>query len=248
MEYGVFARRKIARREKVQGLDGYFAPAVEGAPTFSIFGSEKGVEKILLGPASFVNHSCEPNAIFACGGPTKSNTILRIETLREIKEGEEFFVKYGMGYFGVNNTECRCNPCMEELFRPPVPTSQASSSTSTLLPSTSISLPISSSTSVVSAVSSPPLLIQTVMPLSPSSSSVPSSVLSSDFSPQKQSISQRPVPCSPAAVSIANSDKQGKKTKYDEVTQCLICEKTAKRFDRHLQSCHPELTSEDCQI
>ena len=134
------------------------------------------------------------------------------------------------------------------MFRPPVPTSQASSSTSTLLPSTSISLPISSSTSVVSAVSSPPLLIQTIMPLSPSSSSVPSSVLSSDFSPQKQSISQRPVPCSPAAVSIANSDKQGKKTKYDEVTQCLICEKTAKRFDRHLQSCHPELTSEDCQI
>ena len=113
VEYGVFARRKIARREKIQGLDGYFAPAVEGAPTFSIFGSEKGVEKIMLGPASFVNHSCEPNAIFACGGPTKSNTILRIETLREIKEGEEIFVNYGMGYFGLNNTECRCNPCME---------------------------------------------------------------------------------------------------------------------------------------
>ena len=153
-------------------------------------------------------------------------------------------MSHGVGYFGLNNTECRCNPCMEALFRPPVPPSQPSSSTSTLLPSTSSSQPTSSSTSVVSAVSSPPMPIQTTVPLSPSSSSVQSS----DFPPQQQSISQRPVPRSPAAVPNAKSDKQGKKTKYEGVTLCLKCVQFAERFDRHLQSCHPELTSEECPI
>ena len=90
VEYGVFARRKIARREKIQGLDGYFAPAIEVAPAFSRFGSEKGIAKIMLRPGSVVNHSCEPNEILAYDGPTKSQTILRIETLRELKKEKKF--------------------------------------------------------------------------------------------------------------------------------------------------------------
>ena len=39
--------------------------------------------------------------------------------------------------------------------------------------------------------------------------------------------------------------KLQKKTKYDEVTQCLICEKTAKRIDKHYIRAHPELTEKD---
>ena len=82
-------------------------PAVDNAPTFSLFGSERksGKERIMLGPASFVNHSCQPNAVYVCGSP---------------QENEEIFVSYGTNYFGNNNEECACDPCTEKLFRQPI--------------------------------------------------------------------------------------------------------------------------------
>ena len=121
-EFGVFARKRLQKGSKIQGLDGYFAEAVDNAPTFSLFGSERksGKERIMLGPASFVNHSCQPNAVYVCGGPTKNRTILRIEAIRNIEENEEIFVSYGTNYFGNNNEECACDPCTEKLFRQPI--------------------------------------------------------------------------------------------------------------------------------
>ena len=121
-EFGVFARKRLQKGSKIQGLDGYFAEAVDSAPTFSLFGSEgkPRKERIMLGPASFVNHSCQPNAEYVCGGPTKNRTILRIEAIRNIEENEEIFVSYRINYFGNNNEECACDPCTEKLFRQPI--------------------------------------------------------------------------------------------------------------------------------
>ena len=73
----------------------------------------------MLGPASFVNHSCQPNAVYVCGGPTKNRTVLRIEAIKNIEENEEIFVSYGSNYFGDNNEDCACDPCTEIRFRPP---------------------------------------------------------------------------------------------------------------------------------
>ena len=74
----------------------------------------------MLGPASFVNHACTPNARFICGGETRGKTIVRIETLRHINADEEIFVKYSEDYFGPNNIDCRCSACLEKLFAPPL--------------------------------------------------------------------------------------------------------------------------------
>ena len=121
-EFGVFARKRLQKGSKIQGLDGYFAEAVDSAPTFSLFGSEgkSRKERIMQGLASFVNHSCQPIAVYNCGGRTKNRTTLRIEAIRNIEENEEIFVLYGTNYFGNNNEECACDPCTEKLFRQPI--------------------------------------------------------------------------------------------------------------------------------
>ena len=59
----------------------------------------------MLGPASFVNHCCTPNAKFECGGQTKGQTVVRIETTRDIMENKESLVEYSKGYFGKNNED-----------------------------------------------------------------------------------------------------------------------------------------------
>ena len=45
----------------------------------------------MLGPVSCINHSCEPNVKFECGGATK--LIVRVYPLRDIHAGEELLVK-----------------------------------------------------------------------------------------------------------------------------------------------------------
>ena len=169
IEFSVRARKALPKGLKIRGVDGYFADAVQNAPSFSVFGAtdNNSKERIMLGPASFINHSCEPNAVFVCGGPTKNQTVLRVETTRGIAENEEIFVSYGGNYFGQNNVQCLCQVCKGN---------------------------------------------------------------SSDDS---NSTEQR------------KAKSYSKKTKYDDVTQCPICEKTSKRIDKHLSQQHPELTRSD---
>ena len=71
----------------------------------------------MLGPASFINHSCEPNVKFECGGATK--LIVRVYPLRDIYAGGELLVKYSSSYFGPNNEDCSCAPCISKRFALP---------------------------------------------------------------------------------------------------------------------------------
>ena len=79
----------------------------------------------MLGPASFINHSCQPNAEYQCGGETRGQTVVRIVTTKPIEAGEEIFVKYGENYFGEGNKDCRCEHCLEKVYAPPPPNDNA---------------------------------------------------------------------------------------------------------------------------
>ena len=122
-EFGVFAVRKILKIVEIEGLDGYLARVpktiINETNNWSLFGKTliQKDERIMLGPTSFANHSCQPNATYICTGE-KSSTIVKVKTLTEIKSGEEVLVDYGKNYFG---DTCRCDDCVnktvEEIIR-----------------------------------------------------------------------------------------------------------------------------------
>ena len=112
--FALKARKRLPGKVLIPGIDGYLADAPADAPDFSLFGSKtKGKERIMLGPASFINHCCEPNAKYECGGETKGSTVVRIKTLRQIEVDEEIFVSYDTDYFGPQNEDCRCEICLQ---------------------------------------------------------------------------------------------------------------------------------------
>ncbi|OMH85344.1 Histone-lysine N-methyltransferase set9 [Zancudomyces culisetae] len=62
---------------------------------------------LLLGPARFVNHDCNPNCKFI----TFNNGLIGFQAVRKINVGEEITASYGKDYFGVGNCECLCQTC-----------------------------------------------------------------------------------------------------------------------------------------
>jgi len=62
---------------------------------------------VLLGPARFVNHDCDPNCKFI----TTNKDNITIMAIRNIAMGEEITIKYSEDYFGENNSECLCQTC-----------------------------------------------------------------------------------------------------------------------------------------
>ncbi|KAF8502419.1 hypothetical protein BU17DRAFT_22562, partial [Hysterangium stoloniferum] len=61
-------------------------------------------DRLFVGPARFVNHSCIPNC-----KPFNKTYAWGVETLREIQPGEEITVSYGEYYFAPG--ECACASC-----------------------------------------------------------------------------------------------------------------------------------------
>jgi histone-lysine N-methyltransferase SUV420H len=79
-----------------------------GKTDFSIiYSSRVGGMSLLLGPARFVNHDCEPNAKFI----TSNKDNIHLLVLRDIELGQEINVRYADDYFGDNNKECLCQTC-----------------------------------------------------------------------------------------------------------------------------------------
>ena len=64
----------------------------------------------MLVPASFINHSCEPNVEFVCSG-TKARTIVKVKALQNIMPGAQLLVKYSDDSFGEGNVDCLCQKC-----------------------------------------------------------------------------------------------------------------------------------------
>ncbi|WFD18310.1 [histone H3]-lysine(4) N-trimethyltransferase [Malassezia caprae] len=74
---------------------------------FSIIrSSSRKCSQLLLGPARFINHDCEPNAEFR-----RSGHQLSIRCIRPIKRNEEITTYYGDNYFEWGNRECMCATC-----------------------------------------------------------------------------------------------------------------------------------------
>lgn len=115
-EASVVARRVFTRGDTVKFLTGVMAPMssaeedefAAGQTDFSIiYSSRVGGMSLLLGPARFVNHDCEPNCKFVT--TNKENVTLYVE--RKIEIGEEITVNYAEDYFGEGNKECLCRTC-----------------------------------------------------------------------------------------------------------------------------------------
>lgn len=75
---------------------------------FSVIRSaRKGCSQLLLGPARFVNHDCDPNCEFHRLGPSQ----MVFKCLRNIGLNEEITTYYGDNYFEWENSECMCRTC-----------------------------------------------------------------------------------------------------------------------------------------
>ncbi|KAI5852657.1 hypothetical protein DFP73DRAFT_589730 [Morchella snyderi] len=112
----IIARRNFHRGDTIKYLTGAMVPmtpseedefAGSQADFSIIYSSRVGGMSLLLGPARFVNHDCEPNAKFVT--TNKENVTLIVE--RDIELGDEITVNYADDYFGVGNRECLCRTC-----------------------------------------------------------------------------------------------------------------------------------------
>ena len=95
-----------------------FCPSTIKIDTFSVFDKgRKNSERVMLGPASFINHACKPNADWVVQGEW-SKTTLVVKTIRPIKKGEEITLSYGKHFFGVENKDCGCTDCTDKKNAP----------------------------------------------------------------------------------------------------------------------------------
>lgn len=96
-------REEAARAREITSHDGTRAPQRD----FSVIrSSSRQCSQLLLGPARFINHDCEPNAEFR-----RSGHQLSIRCLRPIQRNEEITTYYGDNYFEAGNKECMCASC-----------------------------------------------------------------------------------------------------------------------------------------
>ncbi|XP_029341010.1 zinc finger protein 808-like [Acyrthosiphon pisum] len=80
-----------------------------GVNDFSVFTRSRSLKQhVYLGPAAYINHDCESNAVFSSIGEP---SYVQIKSVKEILPGEEITVFYGHDYFGDNNAKCQCMTC-----------------------------------------------------------------------------------------------------------------------------------------
>ena len=115
-ELGVFTKKAFKKAQIIPGLKGMtaFSPNTITIDTFSVLDKgRKNLERVMLGPASFINHACKPNADWVVQGEW-SKTTLVVKTIRHIKKGEEITLSYGKHFFGVDNKDCGCTDCKDK--------------------------------------------------------------------------------------------------------------------------------------
>ena len=96
----------VLGRERQQEQE-YHGVLGQGRDFSVIRSARKGCSQLLLGPARFVNHDCDPNCQFHRLG--HSQMVFRC--LRSIGLNEEITTYYGDNYFEWANAECLCQTC-----------------------------------------------------------------------------------------------------------------------------------------
>ena len=105
---GVFSKIKIVKDSYIPGLTGLLGE-MSGADIRTGVNDSLIESKLLrktwlmLGPVSFVNASCRPNARFE-----RNNLIMKSLAVRDIEIGEEILIDYDRQYFGEFNVDCLC--------------------------------------------------------------------------------------------------------------------------------------------
>lgn len=94
------ASREIRKDSEYKGVLG------PGRDFSVIRSARKGCSQLLLGPARFVNHDCNPNTEFYRMGST-----MVFKVIRPIHRNEEITTFYGENYFEWANAECMCATC-----------------------------------------------------------------------------------------------------------------------------------------
>ena len=93
-------------RQKEQDYNGVLG---QGRDFSVIRSARKGCSQLLLGPARFVNHDCDPTCEFYRLGSSQ----MVFKCLRNIGLNEEITTYYGDNYFEWENSECMCRTCEE---------------------------------------------------------------------------------------------------------------------------------------
>ncbi|XP_022182840.1 histone-lysine N-methyltransferase KMT5B-like [Myzus persicae] len=110
----IVANIQIKKNKTITGLGGQsFYICNEdlkvGVNDFSVFTRSRSQKQHLyLGPAAYVNHDCESNAVFS---PIGEPSYIEIASLKVILPGEEITVFYGHDFFGKSNERCACLTC-----------------------------------------------------------------------------------------------------------------------------------------
>ena len=261
----VVAKKKFRPKTVISGLEGFTETVSDDELTedmsFSVFAPTNNFKstRIMLGPASFVNHECNPNARYVVSGE-KNKTIISIQAIRTVEIDEEISVFYSPDYFGDNNRNCQCTTCMKE-----APSDEAivqvspSEAIVEEAPSDEAIVQVSPSEAIVEEAPSDEAIVQ----VSPSEAIVEEAppdeaivqVLPSEAIVEIVSIREAIVEMLPnveqADVEEAPNDEaidemlpnveekarlqRPKKVKTDPVLECLICHAVVKRMDKHLQ-------------
>lgn len=107
--FGVFAMEDLSENAKIEGLSGYLSEIKKneietGCNDFSIIQSTRiGKQWLMLGPISFVNSCCMPNAKYV-----RSGQVMDCVATKKIEKGVEITVIYDKHFFGEFNAECLC--------------------------------------------------------------------------------------------------------------------------------------------
>ncbi|PWY98791.1 hypothetical protein BCV70DRAFT_164136 [Testicularia cyperi] len=121
------ALREEATTSKEKRKEAEYKGVLGPGRDFSVIRSaRKGCSQLLLGPARFVNHDCNPNTQFY---PTGSTMVFKV--IRPIHRNEEITTFYGENYFEWGNSECMCATCEARgtgVFADPTSSASASAS------------------------------------------------------------------------------------------------------------------------
>ena len=242
----VVAKKKFRPETVISGLEGFTETVSDDELTedmsFSVFAPTNNFKstRIMLGPASFVNHECNPNARYVESGE-KNKTIISIQAIRTVENDEEISVFYSPDYFGDNNRNCQCTTCMKE-----APSDEAivqvspSEAIVEEAPSDEAIVQVSPSEAIVEEAPSDEAIVQ-VLPSEAIVEIVPIREAIVEMLPNVEQADVEEAPNDEAIVEmLPNVEEKArlqrpKKVKTDPVLECLICHAVVKRMDKHLQ-------------